>query len=421
MTVSGSNGLTLSGSITDFDASRIIANNSAGALTLSGSIYLSNNNTTGNTLTINGTGNTIVSGAISDYNGAVGTGTPGSLTIQASGGAVVTLSGDNTYSGSTNVGVTNLDLAGNANAFGTSTVVLGNMNTATIGIESTLGSVSYNNNVTFAAGGDGVFGGSNSITFAGTATVVGTPASSTGVQANDTGGVTFSGPHFYLSNAASGSGAFSITGPGNLTISAPISNSSVSGSTAVVPITIKSPSTGTQTTGTTTLSGVNSYTGLTTISATGATLVLSGDDTAATGGLTLTAGTVDINSAKALGTGLFTITSGTIDNMGTGPVVESNDHPSISIGGSFTFTGTQNLNLGTGNVTLTASPTITTTKGTLGIGGGISGTASITKTGVGTLALSGASTYSGARRSALARCSSTTPPAAGHREPARVL
>ena len=126
------------------------------------------------------------------------------------------------------------------------------------------------------------------------------------------------------------------------------------------------------------------------------TLLLSGTNTF-TSGTTLSAGTLDINNAAAVGTGTFTINGGTIDNTSAGAITLSNNNTQ-TWGGSFTFTGTKNLNLGTGAVSLSGTETVTTTAGTLTVGGVISDGSNgygITKAGSGTLLLNGADTYSG--------------------------
>ena len=128
-------------------------------------------------------------------------------------------------------------------------------------------------------------------------------------------------------------------------------------------------------------------------------LTLSGANTFG-GGLTLSAGILNINSATAPGTGVFTINGGTITNTSGAAITLANNN-SQTWGGDFTFdggAGTSNLNLGTGAVTLTANRQITTSGATsiLIVGGAISGSGfSLTKAGLGTMTLSGASTYSG--------------------------
>ncbi len=98
---------------------------------------------------------------------------------------------------------------------------------------------------------------------------------------------------------------------------------------------------------------------------------------------------------SAIGTGAFTISGGTIDNTSSGDVTLA---PAIaqSWNGDFTYAGSlHNLNLGTGAVTLGANRQVAVSANTLTVGGTIGGAFSLTKTGNGTLALSGVNTYSG--------------------------
>ena len=124
-----------------------------------------------------------------------------------------------------------------------------------------------------------------------------------------------------------------------------------------------------------------------------------------TGGFTLQAGTLNFASAGSANQFYgftsgknFTIDSGTIiDNTSGSPMtLNFAGGGGISIGGSFTFTGSKSLSFGTAPVALTASPTITVSANTLTIGGTISGSGdSLAKAGAGTLTLtSSANSYS---------------------------
>ncbi len=143
-----------------------------------------------------------------------------------------------------------------------------------------------------------------------------------------------------------------------------------------------------------TVGGAISGSGFSLTKAGAGTLTLSGGNTF-TGGTTLSAGQLNINNATALGTGTFTISGGTIDNTSGGSITESNNNAQ-AWNGNFTFTGSNALNLGTGAVTLGASRQVTVSGSVLTVGGAISGsTFGLTKSGAGTLTLTGANTYTG--------------------------
>ena len=243
-------------------------------------------------------------------------------------------------------------------------------------------------NVQFGAAN---FGGSGSPTFTGPHTVT--------LDGNNTiGSLTFNTAQPFTINQGSsgsllfdnGNGTALITDTlGSHTVSAPIAlpaagaTVSLAASTSLSLNGIISGTSGIVETGsgTLTLGGANTYSGGTTLSA-GQQLNIN------------YGGSSSANSA--LGTGTLTIGGGTLDNTSSGDVSLL---PSIAQfwNGDFTYAGSaHNLNLGTGNVTSSANRQVTVAANTLTVGGNISGgTYSLTKAGSGTLALSGANTYSG--------------------------
>jgi autotransporter-associated beta strand protein len=129
------------------------------------------------------------------------------------------------------------------------------------------------------------------------------------------------------------------------------------------------------------------------------TLTLGGNSaTQTTGGVTLDGGALvflPTFSINPLGTGTFTIKSGAFDN---GTTLTSITTTPQAWNGDFTFLGTNNLNMGTGAVTLGTSPTVTVNSSTLTIGGAIGDGGfgrGVTKSGAGTLSLSGTNTFTG--------------------------
>ncbi|MEI6872346.1 MAG: autotransporter-associated beta strand repeat-containing protein, partial [Verrucomicrobiota bacterium] len=123
------------------------------------------------------------------------------------------------------------------------------------------------------------------------------------------------------------------------------------------------------------------------------TLVLSGANTH-TGGTTLSAGRLNINNSAALGSGLFTIEGGSFDNTSGGAITLSTGNAQVWAA-DFTFIGSQNIDLGSGSVALSANRIVSVNAGTLTVGGTIEGAYALSKAGLGTLKLDGATTFSG--------------------------
>jgi fibronectin-binding autotransporter adhesin len=129
LTISGSYGLTVGGTLTNFAGNRIITNNvTASGKTLTLGALILSNDIADRTLIISGSGNTIVNGIITNGSGV---GTNGNLT--KSGAGTLTLNGANTYSGVTTVsagkmfvngstGAGNVAVSANATLGGTGTI-----------------------------------------------------------------------------------------------------------------------------------------------------------------------------------------------------------------------------------------------------------------------------------------------------------
>jgi len=97
--ISGSNAVTLGGVFTHSGGNRTLNANNSALTTLSGPVYLANDDVTARTMTIGGTGNVAISGNIT--NNASTNLVASSLTKSGSG--TLTLSGTNTYTGNSTV------------------------------------------------------------------------------------------------------------------------------------------------------------------------------------------------------------------------------------------------------------------------------------------------------------------------------
>ena len=445
MTLSGANtftgGLTLSSGTLDINTATALG---TGTFTINGgkidntsgaAITLSTNNaqTWGGNFTFIGSNNLNLgmggvtlsanrSVTTSAGNLTVGGVISGNHSLTKAGGGALTLSGANTYGTGTTLSAGTLNI-NNARAIGAGmfTIIAGTIDNTSGGaitltannaqtwsgdftftgsndLNLGTGSVTFsaNRNVTVSAGTltVGGVGGNHNLTKLGSGTLVLSAAGA------NSGIITISAGQLKLANSnaaqnsdisiglsnglqfASGIGSFTIDG-----LSGSGSVALTDTAAAAVGLSVGNNN------GTATYSGLLSGSGSITKLGTGAQ-TFSGLNTYS-GGTTLAAGTLNIKSAKAIGTGTFTINGGTIDNTSGIPITLSTNNVQ-SWAGNFSFTGSSDLNLGTGNVTLTAARTITVSAGTLTVGGVISGAFSLTKAGSGTLALSGANTYSGA-------------------------
>ena len=328
-----------------------------------------------------------------DINSATALGAAaGTLTIAAgttidntSGGALTeTNNNPQSWNGDfTFVGSSDLNLGAGAVAMNASRIVTTNGHDLTVG-----GAISGNTfSLTKAGAGTMTLSGANTFTGGATlsagqlninnATAVGTNTFTIngGVIDNTSGGtITLSN-----NNAQTWGGDFTFVGTNNLNLG---TGAVTLGANRVV----------TTSGGVLTAGGVISGAGLSLTKAGAGTLVLAGVN-AFTGGMILNAGELDINNAAAIGTGTFTINGGVIDNTSGAAITLSNNNAE-TWAANFTFAGANDLNLGTGAIALTADVTVTDPAKTLTVGGIISGAHSLTKSGAGTMTLSGSNTYS---------------------------
>jgi fibronectin-binding autotransporter adhesin len=350
LTITGAGSRTFNGAVVNSGGNRTFTNNGTGTVTLS-NVSLSNNNT-GRTFTLAGSGTTTVGGVIS--NGGTGTGN-----IVKSGTGTLVLSGANTYTGTTTVSQGTLQV--NANAPSGSAGALGNTtSTVTVNNASTGA-----NNTALLIGASGVTVGRN-VT----------------VANSGTGTTTLGG------NVASGTGTFSGTVALNRSV-----NLSAAGTSAISFTNTLSGTGGVTKTGTGTvvLSGTNTYTGTTTVSQ-GTLQVNANAPSGSAGALGNTSSTVTINDGNtganntALLIGASGVTVGrnvSVANSGTGTTTLGGNVAN----GTGTFSGTVALNRSV-NLNADGTSAISFTNVLSGAGG-------VTKTGTGTVVLSGANTYTG--------------------------
>jgi autotransporter-associated beta strand protein len=266
----------------------------------------------------------------------------------------LTLSGANTYTGGTSISSSTVVISSKNSVFGTNAVTVTGSSTFSDSSDATIA-----NNFIFSGGATLTVGGKQKLTINGTLTNSGGNGTLT---ANSTG-VTTLGGNVYLSETAGTGRTLTLNGTGPLTISGVIADFNGAGTAGSL---VKSG------TGTLTLSGANTYSGNTTISAgtleLGAANVI--PDGVGKGNVSVSSGaTLDLNNFSETINGLSG--AGTVDTLAAGT-------PTLTV-----FENTAQ--------TSTFSGVIKNS-----IGGKNPGTLALTKTGDGTLSLTGANTYSGA-------------------------
>lgn len=326
--------------------------------------------------TTNAGGNFTYSGAITDMNG--GTNTLGLLKL---GTGTLTLSGVNTYTGTTTVSAGTLLLASNT-ALGS----LGTLNLAGGTLGGTGSARSLTNAVTFSA--NSTLGGDTGLTFTGALTNSGGNRTLTVSNA----GLTTLG-NLYLSEGTTGR-TLTIAGSGDIEVTGVIANRSGTGTNA-------SSLTKTST-GALTLSGTNTYTGTTTLSA--GILIVANNNALGASTLSLNGGTLrGDGTARALGNSVTLAANSTIggasdltftgnfSSSGASRVLSISNTGTTTFAGS-TFTLAENNQARTITINNSGNVIISSVI-TNGSGSGADG---LTKNGAGSLTLAGASTYTGA-------------------------
>ena len=360
---------------------------SSTALTVNGTLTM--NDIAGSSLTVaslsgNSSGSIVIGaksfiagdGTSTDFGGVI-SGTSGSLTKDGAG--TLSLSGANTYTGTTTINAGTLQI-GNGGATGslsTSSAITNNSALAfnrsdniSQGTQFTATAISGSGSLVQNGAGTLTMSTANTYT-GGTIINAGTLQVTNAAAIHTSGNLSFGGGTLrygtgitqdYSSRIKNSTSAIAIDTNGeNITYGSAIDSTNIGGLT-------KSGA------GNLTLSGANAFTGNVTLNT--GRLIL-GNDSAlggASGSIVINSGTLDVTAAR-------TLSGNKAQNWNS----------------NFTFAGSNTLNMGTGAVTLGANSTVAVSASTLTVGGNISGTGyGLGKTGAGTLVLSGSNSYSGA-------------------------
>lgn len=387
VTVQGSHSLTFNGKVTGVTGgSRVITNNIASGSTLTlTDIDINNDTTAGRTLTIAGTGDTLITGTIANGNATRANG----LAITSTG--TTTLSGTSTYTGATTLTSAGSTLTVTG-ALGNTAVTLGNA-TATLnlpGVNALNGTASLSvtngtanlpaaNSYTGATslsggnvnlGNKSAFGGSvltlNATTLSATANLSGANAIANAYSTTSSGAITtFTGTnnlelsgtnssnvsHTFTNNISGGT--LTLSGTQNLSTSSSNTTFTINGSGNTVVNGAITNGTGTATgsalvysgNGTLTLGAANTYGGSTSVGVANGnsvgTLRLSGAGTLGTGPVIVSSGTLDFNGLTRTLSSTLTMGGGATGsssaiNIGAGGV--------LTLGGNFTYQSTNNPN-----------------------------------------------------------------------------
>ena len=420
VTKSGAGTLTLSGG-NDYTGATSIG---GGTLTANGGIGDSSAVTVSNGATLNLSGSETIgsltgSGDVTLGSSTLTAGGDGSSTsfdgivsgtggLTKAGSGTLTLTGTNSYTGTTTVSAGTLELnssagtalsdssavtlSGGTLTLSSATETIGTLSGAsgTLALGGNALTISQASNATFSGAITGTSSGSLTLNAAinSTSLTLDGTTNSTGFA----GGITVTKGWLQVS-ADSNLGAGTVTLNGGTlrlsgtvgTIDNTVAIGSSGGTISVAP------------SGSATLSGAISGSG-TLIKAASGDLTLSGNNSSFSGTFTINAGTVTVSNANALGdtTGGTTVASNAALALSGGITIAENltlSGTGVSSGGALiSASGTNTVS---GTVTLNADTTVTTTSG-LTLSGVVSGSYALTKGGSSSLTLSGSNSYTGA-------------------------
>jgi fibronectin-binding autotransporter adhesin len=165
-TVSGSNAMTINGTVTSSGSnSRQLTVTNSALTTINGNVFLSESDSVARSLTINGTGNVTINGVVTNNNVGNTLGSP----LKYSGTGTLTLNNANTYSGGTSINATGGTLIANHDgALGS-----GNVTLSITGVTVTLQNGTLNNYIGDVAGLSLLTGDTVNLNFTGTPDTVG--------------------------------------------------------------------------------------------------------------------------------------------------------------------------------------------------------------------------------------------------------
>ncbi|MGZ5506583.1 MAG: beta strand repeat-containing protein, partial [Limisphaerales bacterium] len=306
----------------------------------------------------------------------------------ASGGTTLTLASVANIATGAAVSGTGIPASTTVTAVNTSTkvITISAATTATVSSGATITVTGVKNFNTVAKAGTGTWTLSGANTHSGGTTFTAGTLNIANPSALGSGTISFNGGSFDNTTGSDLTLANSVSIPGSSTYVGSANNMTFNGTT-----TLTASKTLTVTANTVTLGGAVS--GAFTLTKAGSGTLNLNHANGHTG-TTLSAGNLNLGNVAALGTNTFTVSGGTLDNTSGADMAPTN--ALVSIGGTLTYAGSaNNLTFLVGQ--LTGNRTISVTQNTLSFGSIIENGAArnLTKSGNGTLLLTGNSTNTG--------------------------